>query len=352
MSQQPKAHEIEKINAVMEEVEASFNFIAVGLKKLSEQNSSVSNNHVPLQLFASGFERIVKILLLLKEKHLTGNYPEQHKSKEQFKNYNNGHGIEKMLDELIAYSKTVDLMRRIPMVREDMQFIENDKAFRQFLKIITEFSIQQRYYYIDAIVLQNSNQSYNPFIQFKRLMYLFTDGVDLSNLTYKQEEELMIHETIICIEKGVRAISRFFTHGLGNLGRQHYRDFSNFILLDDKDLGSLKYAEKKKLPSDLYKPINSRSFTFLLIALFAQSKTLYASNYSDWVFNVSSIRVYALKPHFYFSKIGNEIFALTGATSTRYKTPTYFASGHLKPKGVALYLLDEAQKLNNGRNKN
>src|SRR5690606_17831150 len=114
--------------------EASFKLIATGLKNLNEQTSFVSNNHVPLQLLSSGFERVLKILLLLKDKHLTGSYPELSKARERFKNYNNGHGIVKMLDELIIYSKTVDTMQRVPMVKEDLDFIENNNSFREFLK--------------------------------------------------------------------------------------------------------------------------------------------------------------------------------------------------------------------------
>ncbi|WP_305951942.1 hypothetical protein [Emticicia oligotrophica] len=90
-----KIHEIEKIEAVMIEVEASFKFIAEGLKILNQQNYVLSNNHVPLQLLSSGVERILKILLLLKDKYLEGNFPELQKTRERFKNYDNGHGIEK-----------------------------------------------------------------------------------------------------------------------------------------------------------------------------------------------------------------------------------------------------------------
>ena len=49
------------------------------------------------------------------------------------------------------------------------------------------------------------------------------------------------NSTIITIEKGVRAISRFFTHGLEDEGRKHYGNFGSFILLRDEDLGKLKY---------------------------------------------------------------------------------------------------------------
>src|SRR5688572_8121050 len=96
--------EVQKSTAIVEEIEASFNFIVVALKTLKEQASPSSNNHVSLQLLASGFERILKILLLIKDKHMTGSFPELTKTKSKFKPYDNGHGIEKMLNELIGYS--------------------------------------------------------------------------------------------------------------------------------------------------------------------------------------------------------------------------------------------------------
>lgn len=343
------AHEIEKVISVNEEVEASFQLIISGLKYLNAQTSFVSNNHVPLQLLSSGFERILKIILLLKDKHLTGNYPELHKAKARFNAYNNGHGIAAMLDELIEYSKNVEIMQRVPMVREDLNFIENNKAFREFLIIITEFSIKQRYYYIDTIILKKSNQDFNPFESFKKFLHSFGSGIDLAQLTYQQEERLLIRSAVVCIEKGVVAISRFFTHGLGDFGKQCYGEFSNFILLNDNDLGSLKYAEKNKGSSENYKAINAFSLSFLLIRLSSKAKTLHARNYDNWAFAVDKVEVYFKEPNFYFAKIGQKIFALTGRTSSRFRTPTYFASEKLKPKAYALYLLSEARTLSDKR---
>lgn len=341
-----KAHEIEKVVAITEEVEASFKLIAAGLKNLNEQTSSVSNNHVSLQLLSSGFERVLKILLLLKDKYLTGNYPELSKAREKFKNYNNGHGIEKMLDELIEYAKSVVFMQHVPMVKKDLDFIGNDNSFREFLKIITGFSIQQRYYYIDTIILKNSNENFNPFSSFKNFIYSFGNGTDLTQLTYKQEERLFIQGAIICIEKGVSAISRFFTHGLGDFGKQFYGDFSSFIFLNEKDLGKLQYTENEKLPSDSYKAINLFSISFLAISLSSKSKTLYSKDYENWAFTVDKVKVYFKAPNYYFTKIGHKVFALTRKTSTQYQIPTYFSSEKLKPKAYAIYLLDKAKTLN------
>lgn len=344
-----KVHQIHKINAIIEEVEASFKFITVGLLSLKEQNSAISNNHVALQLFSSGFERIIKILLLIKDKHLSGNFPELINAKERFKGYNNGHGIEKMLDELIDYSKTVELMQRIPMVVEEVEFIKNDLKFKTFIEIITQFSIQQRYYYIDTIILENETPSLrqNPFSLFKSFIWSFEEGVDVSKQSYEEEDAIKIKNTIMCIEKGTRAISRFFTHGFGDLGRQYYRDFSNFIFLNDTDLGLLKYGEKKKFPSDSYKPLNS--YSQIGQEILAKSKTMIisSSEYTDWVFTIDSVEVFSLSGNFFFVRIGDEIFALTGATSTQYKIPIYHKSSKLMPRKYALYLLDLAKSLKN-----
>jgi DNA-directed RNA polymerase subunit alpha len=42
-------------------------------------------------------------------------------------------------------------------------------------------------------------------------------------------------EIEITIEKGVRALSRFFTHGLGENGRRYYGDFTKFLFLNDNN---------------------------------------------------------------------------------------------------------------------
>lgn len=339
-----KIHDIEKIEAVMIEVEASFKFIAEGLKILNQQNYVLSNNHVPLQLLSSGVERILKILLLLKDKYLEGNFPELQKTRERFKNYDNGHGIEKMLLELLEYSKSVELMQKIPMVANDMEFLENDPNFRTFIKVITDFSIYQRYYYIDTIVSATPNDSSNAFKVFRSMMYGYLENIDTSQMTNEQEAKFCIKSTIVCVEKGIRAITRFFTHGLGDVGRIYYNDFSNFIHLRDEKLGSLEYTEKKKYPSDSYKPMNQLSIEFTKIALLAKSKSLYSKNYSNWAFTVDSVKVYSYNSYCFVS-IDNKIYALTGHTSSQYKIPTYFATDKLKPKQYANYLIDEAKSL-------
>ena len=338
--------QMEKVLAITQEVEASFKFVELGLLNLRAQKTLESNNHVAIQLISSGFERIVKILLLLKENHLTGNYPKLFSGKAFFSKYRGGHGINVMLEELLTYSDEVAEMSSNQVVRDDIRFLKDDNKFKQLVHILTEFSIIQRYFYIDTIVMEKENTAINPFELFKDFLHSFLDGVDESMLTYEQADALAIKNAIICIEKGLRGISRFFIYGFGDLGRQYYADFSNFILLKDENLGSIKYAEKKVAPSESYRPISWPSLKYFRLTSFSKKAVLKSSDYQDWPFNVSNITVLFTGTHFYLAEIGGELFALTGATSTHFKIPIYFKSKYLKPRGYALYLLDEAKKLN------
>lgn len=338
--------DIRKAYAITQEVEASFKFIESGIINLKEQKFAVLNNHVTLQLLAAGFERLLKILLLLKEKKLNGEFPELQLARKQFYKYNGGHGIGIMLAELLEYSDGVEKMKDIPMVEEDIRFLKEDGKFANLIEILSEFAISQRYFYIDTIVLNKENTAANPFVKFSAFVYSFNKDLNTNNLSYEEEDKLAITNSIICIEKGVRAISRFFTHGLGNLGRQYYGDFSRFIFLKDKDLGTLNYTKKHIDPNEIYIPLSKYSLRFLNLKLHSKSKLIVSSKYEDWPFSVDSIRVYFAGNRYYFAEISNEIFALTGATSRNYEIPTYFKSDKLKPKCYALFLLDEAKKLN------
>ena len=171
-----------------------------------------------------------------------------------------------MVEELISYSESIDLMGNIPMIIEDLDFIRNDAKFNSFLGVITDFSKFQRYYYIDTIVKKERPKN-NSFEKFKLLIDSYSENLDVSKLTHDEEEQFNLNSTIITIEKGVRAITRFFTHGLGDEGRKHYGDFGSFILLKDEDLGKLKYLIPKIDPQKDYAPWKSHNMKYLEIRI-------------------------------------------------------------------------------------
>ena len=74
--------------------------------------------------------------MFLKYKQINSKYPELQDNKNFFSDYDNGHGIKKMIDELVVYSKTIEFMNSIPMVAEDINFLENDHCFNKLMEIL------------------------------------------------------------------------------------------------------------------------------------------------------------------------------------------------------------------------
>jgi hypothetical protein len=347
MSLGDKINESLKINSVMVEVEGSFAHLSDGIRSLYSQKSPVLNNHVLLQNFAAGFERLIKILLLIKEKHITGSFPQQSGSN-FFRAYRNGHGIKEMLEELLKYSKGVDLMNRTPMVVKDMEYLEKNPVFVELIDLLSDFAYRQRYDHIDTILQRNPANNINhvtPFDRFRRLVYSFSQGKEVSHITENEEERANVHQMIIHIEMGIRALCRFFTHAYDNDGRMFYGEFSVSVLLFDSDLGELKYLNPKHDPEKDYYPIDRSDERYKGILKEARKKPLESKNYPDWAFKVHSLQVLNLQDRFYLAEIDNKIYALNGNAQSHFKIPSYFASDQIIPRKYALYLLDEAKKL-------
>lgn len=335
--------EYTKENAVRIEIDASFHYIKYGLLILKKEKNINYNRHITLQLLASGFERILKILLLLRHKHLNGTFPETEGKKNYFSSFGNGHAIEELLEALVKYSNKQESMQQNQMVVEGLLFLESDKQFREFISIITEFAKYGRYYYVDTVV-KADHQGVNPFEKFEDFLDSFYTESD--QRTYLEEDELAITKAIGCIEKGAAAIARFFTHGLGEMGKAFYSDFAGYLLLKDENLGKMEYAEKKVPISETYQPLDSRSVRFLAVKLTSKSNSLVEEDYPSWPFKVKKVKVYFVGGTNYLVEIDHKVFALTGRTGHNYKVPVYLKSDKVKPKGYANFLLEEAQKLN------
>lgn len=334
-----------KNESVDNEINVSYCHLTEGIRHLDRQKSSASNKHVLLQDFASGFERLIKILLLIKEKHTTGNFPQQDGKNKFFRVYRNGHGIKEMLEELLKYAKYADLTNRTPMFNESMEYLEKNPVFVEIIDLLSDFAHQNRYDNIDTISQKNPASNINhitPVDRFRRVIYTFSKGKDVSHLTEKEEERANLDQMIIHIEIGIRALCHFFTHVFKGY---NYGPFGDFIVLADKDLGQLKYLKPKTDPQVDYRPIDEQDERYQRIFKHARKKTLDAIAFPKWPFKVNRLTVLNLEDRYYLTEIDNKIFALNGKAQAHYKIPSYLASDQLKPREYALYLLEEAKKI-------
>jgi len=225
-------------------------------------------------------------------------------------------------------------MQCIPLVKEDIDFLYSNQYFKTFIQIITDFSIKQRYYYIDLIVKDKVIEK-NVFEDFKLYLQSVTDQVDFSNLTYLEEDEIRINSAIINIEKGVRGLSRFFTHGFGPNGLGFSGQFTDFILMKNNDLGKMKYLLPKPNPDLDYAPIKARSLRGIKISLISKSKIILAKDFDSWPLKTKRAKlIFNNLSNSCLIQIDGEIFGLNGRSKGKFKVPSIHSSKFISPRKV------------------
>ncbi len=336
-----KVIEIEKVAAIIEEVEASYQFITGGIEQLKKGTSPVLSNHVTLQLLASGFERLVKILLFLKEKYDTGDFPRQ-TSGNFFSKYGNGHDIAPMVRILVDCSDQFELMNISPLVRSEMDFLNNDPECKELIEILSDFGKWERYFYIDVIAKDNRAES-NCFEKFRSLIYGYCIPGQTDKLSVKDEEQYIKKQTVALIERTIRALVRFFTHAFDGTAQQYYGSFNKFISLNDADLGEAKYL----IPvADNKKPIDINSLLGIEIRLKSKSRRVDSSDVNEWPFTTESVVVRSINDASHcFVEIEGQIFGLNSLATSVYKVPLYFDSPYLIPRASCVELMQFAKEL-------
>ncbi|WP_426330057.1 hypothetical protein [Pedobacter sp. R-06] len=341
-----KVVQMDKAIAVQEEIKASFQFVVIGMQNIKSLNSTVSNNHVVLQLLSSGFERLIKILILIKEKHKNGTFPRQQFGDRFFKDNGGGHGIDQMLTILLEYGNGIDAMMKNTVVVEDLEYLEKDRDFLELIRILTKFSISQRYFYIDTLIMEKRNTKMNPFEAFGDFLYSLLNESENGSLSEQEADAIVFTRAVSCIERGLRAISRFFIFGFEDLGKTYYDDFSAFILLKDEDLGKMKYVQKLIVPNEGYVPMKAPSLAYFKILALSRKAVLKPGADWDWPFMISEVAVFSVQGGYYLVKIGEELFALSTSCSEHFKIPPYNKSKNFIQGKAGFFLMEEAKKLN------
>ena len=239
-----KINSISKASASNEEVNTSIILIKKGLIEIQNMNSqkTQSHKHIPLLLLSNGFERLLKCILIFHFHKEHNRYPSQYKF---FKKYNNGHGLDLMLNEVIKIAKGSETMMSIPLSRNEVEYLETNENVKELFRIFTDYASNGRYYYIDVITTSDYPKKNNPVAEFEK----FRDNLYLQ-LKFPISEFLkniveFNNQNIYIIAKITRAICRCFTHAdFGHVASMHYGEISDFTnCLNEKDISEMKYLK-------------------------------------------------------------------------------------------------------------
>lgn len=315
-------HNIRKFAALQDELETAIKLIKAGLGELQEIDMDNDFYHLPHQLLASGFERLMKCYILLVHAGRTGQYPNITFLKEL------GHDLVNLLHTICReyYGRTV------PLVKADFEFLKRDGILRECMRILSLFGRKGRYYNLDIITgSQQDPILTDPKKEWEKLEnevedsspYVGTDEI------YTEYFPRVNRKLVATMERFVRAISLQFTVG-------RHKDPHRHLIMSSAGLGDFirmtafgvtdyrKSARILRQERDTWEEFSD----FDIANSPWPTREVHREGGDErWPFRVDQVIVERRGRIFYIVYVEGYAFALNGAARNRYKYPDVHAAG-------------------------
>ena len=233
-----------KALATIDEVNTAIILIKKGLIEIRNMKSikSPAYKHIPLLLLSNGFERLLKCLLIFLYYKLNFIFPRYMEN--FFKEYNNGHGLDLMFEEVLRTAKDSLIKMSPPLKRKEIQFLESDKNVKDLFKILSLYANSSSNYDVDVVISEDhppKNLS-EEFEKFREDLYM--------QLNYPINEFLshtdkLNKHTIYIIARITKALCLCYTHpDFGYIASMHSSEVSDFTSIrTDKDYKKMNYLK-------------------------------------------------------------------------------------------------------------
>ncbi|MYB56026.1 MAG: hypothetical protein F4X51_06525 [Gemmatimonadetes bacterium] len=233
-----------KFLCLCEELEISRELIKASFGSLQEIDMSNDFYHLPNQIMASGFKRLMKCYIALVYEGKKGSYPDMGYMKQL------GHDLEALLEKLCTefYGG-----KARPLVQQEFDFITTDQTLQECLRILSLFGQKGRYYNLD-IVAGSSQSSINPREEWESLEAGIEDIIpflDDEESLYRDYYPRVHSQLIARMERLTRAIALQFT--IGDHADQNRRlrqasvAYTDFRNLRDEELGTIDYRRSVQI---------------------------------------------------------------------------------------------------------
>ena len=303
---------------ILEELETSIDLLKSGFGHLQEIDMGNTFYHLPHQLMASGFERLMKCYISLVYRGRSGSYPDTAFMRSL------GHDLEILLDSICKhyYCGT-----KRPLIKQEYTFISTDPVLHECIRILSLFGKKGRYYNLD-IVAGAVQTPIDPKREWQALESTVEDPVPfISNpeSMYRDYYPRVHSKLIAKMERLVRTIALQFTLGdhaekAGELRRTSVvsADFRN---LADQELGTNDYRRSVQvLRQEMDKWIR-RTDEEIVSSRWPTLTLTEPDCEGEWPFREGRVILECQDNLFCIIYISGYAFALNGAARSRYGIP-------------------------------
>lgn len=307
-------NEVRKNLCLIEELEVARKLIVSGFEELQEMHIGDDFLHLPQQLLASGFERLMKCYFCLVEEAINGQYPDTNFLKDL------GHDLQKLKKTLVGdYFPT----NNSPLLSDDLEYLKNDKLLEGIIHVLSEFGQKARYYNLD-IITGSEKPPIDPKKEWEELEsgiddpipYLSSDSME----EYYRDYLPRVNARIIAkLERMARAIAMQFT--LGNHGgklKQMSSTLSQFRNIRNSKFGTIDYRRSVELIKDEWSERCKEDVLSSPWPSMVVSKDRFDE---EWPFHHDEVVIECREDLFCVVNIKGYDFALNGSAKSRFNYP-------------------------------
>ena len=303
---------------ILEELETSIDLLKSGFGHLQEIDLGNTFYHLPHQLMASGFERLMKCYISLVYHGRTGSYPDTAFMRSL------GHDLENLLENVCKhyYGGTTR-----PLIRQEYTFIATDPVLHKCIRILSLFGKKGRYYNLD-IVTGAAQTPIDPKNEWQALESSVEDPIPfVSNLELMYRDYYpRVHSKLIAkMERLVRAIALQFT--LGDHAEQagELRSTSvvsaDFRNLSDQELGTTDYRRSVQILRHDQDNWIRRTDEEIVSSRWPTLALTEPEFEGEWPFREDRVILECQDSLFCIIYICGYAFALNGAARSRFRLP-------------------------------
>lgn len=307
-----------KFLCLCEELKISRELIKAGFGGLQEIDMSNDFYHLPHQLLASGFERLMKCYISLVYEGEKGSYPDLEYMKRL------GHNLEHLLEKICTEfygGKTR------PYVQKEFDFITTDQTLQECIRILSLFGQKGRYYNLD-IVAGSPHSPIDPEAEWEGLELSIGDITPFSDDTESSDRDYYprIHSHLIAkMERLTRAIALQFTIGdhvdqNGRL-RQASGIYTEFRSLRDEELGTIDYRRSVRILKQEEKKLIRRSEKEIVNGEWPTRIITKAEFGKEWPFRTDRVIVECRNNMLCIVHINGYAFSLNGLAQSHLGIP-------------------------------
>ena len=307
-----------------DELEASLNLLKSGFGHLQEIDIGNTFYHLPHQLMASGFERLMKCYVSIVYRCRHRSYPDQTFMKSL------GHDLESLLSTIIReyYGG-----KSRPLVDADYVFISTDHVLKQCIGVLSQFGKKGRYYNLDVVSGQ-TRTLIDPTNEWNELECAVEDPTPfLTDMEALHRDYFpRVHGQLIArMERLVRAIALQFTFGdhpdpEGELRRASiiYGQFRN---LTNGDLGTTDYRRSVEILGQQRANWIRRSDVEIAQSQWPSLLVTKDDFSGDWPFRHDRVTIEFRDSLFCIVYVCGYTFGLNGLAQSRFGVPDPHAAG-------------------------